>query len=137
MASACHLSSLQVTLQLKRSTLHRRAVSHEGEATDSGGQPSDGGLHELAASRRHSLTIARQLVVSYATFSPLPLPSPTRGRRRTNRGGHSLLPAPTVASSFCFRKWSALCCPDFPLARLRASGKPEHCYRVQRYEKND
>jgi len=30
------------------------------------------GLHELAASRGNSLTIARQLVVSYTTFSPLP-----------------------------------------------------------------
>ena len=39
----------------------------------SGGQPSDDGIHELAASSRHSPTITRWLVVSYTTFSPLPL----------------------------------------------------------------
>ena len=39
---------------------------------DSGGQPSADGLHELAASRRHSPQIALRLVVSYTTFSPLP-----------------------------------------------------------------
>ena len=35
-------------------------------------QPSNDGIHELATSRRHSPTIARRLVVSYTTFSPLP-----------------------------------------------------------------
>ena len=34
--------------------------------------PSICGLHELTAPRWHSLTITRQLVVSYTTFSPLP-----------------------------------------------------------------
>ena len=35
--------------------------------------PSNDGIHELAASSWHSLTITRQLVVSYTTFSPLPI----------------------------------------------------------------
>ena len=74
--SACHLSSPQVTLRLKRSTLHRICTPtyHKVKCreTDSGEQPSNGGLHELAASSGHSLTITRQLVVSYTTFSPLP-----------------------------------------------------------------
>ena len=34
--------------------------------------PPIDGLHELAASSRHSPTITRRLVVSYTTFSPLP-----------------------------------------------------------------
>jgi len=38
----------------------------------SGGQPSDDGLHELAAPRWNSPLIAQRLVVSYTTFSPLP-----------------------------------------------------------------
>jgi len=38
----------------------------------SDGQPSADGLHELAAPRRHSTTVASRLVVSYTTFSPLP-----------------------------------------------------------------
>ena len=45
-AALCHLSNLQVTLQLKRSTLHR--LCRVGRA------PSNDGLHELAASSRHS-----------------------------------------------------------------------------------
>ena len=39
----------------------------------SDGQPSDDGIRELAAPRWNSLTITRQLVVSYTTFSPLPI----------------------------------------------------------------
>ena len=40
-------------------------------------------------------------------------------------GGYFLLPTPTVANSFYFRKWSVLCCPDFPPAHLlrHASGR--------------
>ncbi len=33
----------------------------------------DDGIRELAASRRNSPTVTRRLVVSYTTFSPLPL----------------------------------------------------------------
>ena len=45
----CHLSNLQVTLQLKRSTLHRSLREASGR------QPChDDGIRELAASRRHS-----------------------------------------------------------------------------------
>ena len=38
--------------------------------------PSICGIHELTAPRWHSLTITRQLVVSYTTFSPLPDTTP-------------------------------------------------------------
>lgn len=34
------------------------------------------------------------------------------------RGGPFLLPLPTVTNSLYFRKWSTLCCPDFPLASV-------------------
>jgi len=37
----------------------------------------------------------------------------------SQNGGCFLLPSPTVAGSFHFQKWSALRCPDFPLALLR------------------
>jgi len=50
--SVCHLSTPPVARRLKRSTL-RRKISF------SGGQPSDDGLHELAASGLHSSAIAR------------------------------------------------------------------------------
>lgn len=73
--------------------------------------PSICGIHELTAPRWHSLTITRQLVVSYTTFSPLPC-----FHLKTQQGGYFLLPTPTVTNSFYFRKWDALCCPDFPLA---------------------
>lgn len=39
----------------------------------SGGQPSNDGIRELAASRWHSPMITHRLVVSYTTFSPLPM----------------------------------------------------------------
>ena len=83
--------------------------------------PSICGIHELTAPRWHSLTITRQLVVSYTTFSPLP---------HTRRGGCFLLPTPAVADSFYFRKWGSLCCPDFPLLRLcTAATEPRHCFQ--------
>ena len=64
-------------------------------------------------------------MVSYTTFSPLPDLSPSHSvRSETVSGGHSLLPYPTVTNSFYFRKWSTLCCPDFPLApQYGASGR--------------
>ena len=93
----------------------------------SGGQPCDDGLHELAASRRHGMTVIRHPVVSYTTFSPLP---PTRD------GGYFLLPTPTVTNSFYFRKWSALRCPDFPLAsRERPAIEPGHCLTAHKSNK--
>ena len=74
---------------------------------ESGGQPSDDGIRELAAPSRHSPMITHRLVVSYTTFSPLPY------------GGYFLLPSPTVTNSFHFQKWGTLCCPDFPLVPKR------------------
>ena len=107
-AVLCHLSNLQVTLQLKRSTLHR--LCRVGRA------PSNDGLHELAASSRHS-----------------PNGHPSAGSLlhhlyRHMSGGRSLLPEPTVTNSFYFRKWSSLRCPDFPLAQTHVPAtKPGHC----------
>ena len=63
--------------------------------------------------------VTHWLVVSYTTFSPL-LPQ---------GGGRSLLPKPAVTDSFYFRKWRALCCPDFPLADFSASDRPDYCLR--------
>ena len=116
---ACHLSNPHVATRLQRSTLHR---SQRLWADN----PIDDGIHELAAPRRHSPPIARRLVVSYTTFSPL---------LQTIWSGRSLLPDPAVANSFYFRKWSVLCCPDFPLVHqyLCTSDKPQQCFRVQRY----
>ena len=87
--------------------------------------PSICGIHELTAPRWHSLTITRQLVVSYTTFSPLPL------RRLFSSA------SPAVANSSYFQKWSILCCPDFPLLSLNLQAtEPEHCLRLQRYITN-
>ena len=47
--------------------------SRRSLAGASGGQPSVDGIHELAAPSRYSTTVASRLVVSYTTFSPLPL----------------------------------------------------------------
>lgn len=75
----------------------------------SGGQPSNDGLRELAASRWHSPMITHRLVVSYTTFSPLPMII-------LSIGGCFLLPYLVVTNNFYFQKWNALCCPDFPPA---------------------
>ena len=121
--SACHLSTPWVTPRLKHSTLRRTCVSDE--------QPSNDGIRELAASSQHSLAITRQLVVSYTTFSPLPLwgsqdrIKSDRGMRN-HKGGSFLLPSPIVTNSFYFRKWSALCCPDFPLAPRRCQRQSQN-----------
>ncbi len=58
--------------------------------------PSICGIHELTAPRWHSLTITRQLVVSYTTFSPL-LSTPLW---ESGGSGYFLLPTPTVTNSF-------------------------------------
>ena len=120
-AALCHLSNLQVTLQLKRSTLHR--LCRVGRA------PSNDGLHELAASSRHSPNdhpSAGGLLHHLLTLTRL-VPEP-QVRSETVSGGHSLLPYPTVTNSFYFRKWSSLCCPDFPLAHTNVPAtKPGHC----------
>ena len=97
-------------IYLLRASPHVSSVlpSIASAGAESGGQPSHGdGLHELAASRWNSPAITRRLVVSYTTFSPLP---------NLQLGGCFLLPYPAVANCFYFRKWSALCCPDFPPA---------------------
>ena len=107
--------------------------SHHQSGEHSGGLPSHvDGLHELAASSGNSPTVTRRLVVSYTTFSPLPH-TIANGRNRSLalRGGYFLLPSPTVTSCFYFQKWSALRCPDFPLASpfSNASGRPRKCFQ--------
>jgi len=64
-------------------------------------------------------------------------PYPTRSvllaePKKAYWGGNFLLPYPTVANCFYFQKWSALCCPDFPLVSpfRKASGKPEQCFQA-------
>ncbi len=57
------------------------------------------------------------------------LTPPSHPYRQSNCGGYFLLPYPTVANSFYFRKWSALRCPDFPLVLKNTSDKPNHCFR--------
>ena len=89
----------------------------------------DDGIHELTASRRHSPTITRRLVVSYTTFSSLPQDQ-QNVFCQFPKGGYFLLPSPTVTNSFYFQKWSALCCPDFPLAYNYASDEPGHCLTI-------
>ena len=98
----------------------------------SGGQPSGGGLHELAASSGNSPTIARWLVVSYThllTLTPI-----FNLKSKKTWGGYFLLPLPAVTNCFYFQKWSVLCCPDFPpaachLTEHAASDKPERCFQ--------
>jgi len=89
---------------------------------NSDGPPSHGdGLHELASSSGNSTAIARCLVVSYTTFSPLPPQSSIFNLQSKKGGGCFLLPLPAVADCFYFQKWSALCRPDFPLAQSSIS----------------
>ena len=89
----------------------------------SSGQPSNNGLHELAASRWHSPIVTNRLVVSYTTFSPLLLARNPFKKRAASKSGYFLLSFPTVTNSFYIRKWSVLRCPDFPLIHECISGK--------------
>ena len=63
----CHLSSLQVALQLKRSTLHRYSSKDV-----SGGNPPTMVYMNLQPPADTAQMITHWLVVSYTTFSPLP-----------------------------------------------------------------
>ena len=105
----CHLSSPRVTPWLKRSTLHRITRA---------GNPQTMVYMNL----QPPVGTAQRSPVGWWSLTPPSHPYPLRG-------GCFLLPAPTVTNSFYFRKWSALCCPDFPLARpfRSASDKPLQC----------
>ena len=109
----------------------------------SGGQPSHGGgIHELAAPSRNSTTVARRLVVSYATFSPLPHAPGLFGLRRWRSFSSSL------TSRRRLLPFSEVGCPVLPGLSSRhgaaagrlcagprqatASGRPEQCFRLQR-----
>ena len=82
--------------------------------------------------------VTRRLVVSYTTFSPLPAPTlRERLPEVSGTGGYFLLPTLAVTNNFHFQKWSALCCPDFPLAPPSdASDRPGHCLTTRKINKN-
>ena len=102
--------------------------------------PSICGLHELTAPRWHSLTITRQLVVSYTTFSPLPDTKPRR-----------MLKAPSLRNKFravifFYRHLLSPIASSFGsgmpyaartfLSHLKdASDRPEHCFRHAKVQK--
>ena len=67
---------------------------------------------------------ARRSPDDWWSFTP-----PSHPFQQLNCGGYFLLPYPTVANSFYFRKWSALRCPDFPLVYRNTSDKPNHWFR--------
>jgi len=60
---------------------------------------------------QHPAGTARRSPVGRWSLTP-----PSHPYLPQRRGGCFLLPSPTVTNSFCFRKWIALCCPDFPPA---------------------
>ena len=96
--------------------------------------PSICGIHELTAPRWHSLTITRQLVVSYTTFSPL-LSPPQTGQTGQVKAviffyRHLLSP---IASSF--GSGMPYAARTF-LSHLKdASDRPEHCFRHAKVQK--
>lgn len=96
--------------------------------------PSICGIHELTAPRWHSLTITRQLVVSYTTFSPL-LSPPQTGQTGYVKAviffyRHLLSP---IASSFGS---GMLYAARTFLSHLKdASDRPEHCFRHAKVQK--
>ena len=108
---------------------------HPPSLLKSGGQPSDDGLHELAASRWHGPPITWRPVVSYTTFSPLPsnawrrlFSSALSCRRRQlpfSEVERPLLPG--LSSRTCYgtggRPWH--CIPLFygKVSHFRANGK--------------
>lgn len=93
--------------------------------------PSICGIHELTAPRWHSLTITRQLVVSYTTFSPLHQPRRgIAGKAVIFFYRHLLSP---IASSFGS---GMLYAARTFLSHLKdASDRPEHCFRHAKVQK--
>ncbi len=98
--------------------------------------PSICGLHELTAPRWHSLTITRQLVVSYTTFSPLPDTKPRRMLKASSLRNkfraviffyrHLLSPIASIfGSGMPYAARTFLSHPPVE----NASDKPEHCFR--------
>jgi len=96
----------------------------------SDGQPSDDGLHELAAPSRHSTTVASRLVVSYTTFSPLP-------PRTTGKSRNQPVSAEAVVL-FCLHLLSPVACTftsgascaarTFLSCHRGTSDRPERCF---------
>ena len=108
---ACHLSNPWVTPRLKRSTLRRMSPGPVAwllrPSSTRAGNPLSGRYTWTCSPQRtqpNDHPLAGGLLHHLLTL--------TSSRWR---GGHSLLPSPTVTNSFHFQKWGALCCPDFPL----------------------
>ena len=78
---------------------------------------------------------ARQSPAAWWSLTPPSHPYPTCGIHNTTvSGGYFLLPYPTVTNSFYFRKWSTLCCPDFPLALMKGQRQGrESAFQLQTY----
>ena len=88
--------------------------------------PSICGLHELTAPRWHSLTITRQLVVSYTTFSPLLSSLRNKFRAVIFFYRHLLSPIASIfGSGMPYAARTFLSHPPVE----NASDKPEHCFR--------
>ena len=119
MRGAYHLSNPWVTPWLKRSTLHRD------------GKPSRAGNPVMTV-----VYMNLQPPNGTACRSPdnwWSLTPPSHPYCQLSGGGCFLLPSSAVANSFHFQKWSALCCPDFPLATIVASGRAGTLFPVQNY----
>ena len=112
------LTAAVSVIYLLRMSPHGSSILPSDVSMLSGGQPSDDGLRELAASGWHAPPITRRPVVSYTHLLTLTVVR----TKCLSHGGHSLLPYPAVTDSFHFQKRSALHCPDFPPA-------PQKCRR--------
>ena len=103
---------MHVTMHLKRSTLRRR-LAPIGRAT---------------LSRRFTRTCSLQMEQHGCHQPPGGLLHHLL--TLTLSGGCFLLPYPAVTNCFHFQKWSALCCPDFPLVSpfRKTSDRPWQCF---------
>jgi len=100
--TVCHLSTTRVAPRLQHSTLHR-AIKHRA------GNPQTMVYMNLQS----PVGTAQRSPIGWWSLTP-----PSHHHRHRSNGCHSLLPKLTVTNNFYFRKWSALYCPDFPLALL-------------------
>ena len=95
---------------------------------NSGGQPSTMVYMNLQPPEDTADVSPRRWWSLKPPSHPYSLGVQTDVRTKNNGGGYFLLPLPAVTDSFCFRKWSVLCCPDFPLAMA----VPTWAYHCQR-----
>jgi len=98
------LTAAVSVIYLLRMSPHGSSILPSDVSMLSGGQPSDDGLRELAASGWHGPPITRRPVVSYTHLLTLTVVR----TKCLSHGGHSLLPYPAVTDSFPLRS-VALC----------------------------